>query len=254
MSSKNKPISIDKEVLYDLYINQMMTSKEIGDMFDCTSKCIRNYLSKYGIPIRQSAEAIKLERSKWSEEKERERSLKYMQTWANKSQEEKDIAVQKRISNPNVNSPQSIQKARETKLRNGTYRMSKSEDGVYQQLVTILGAEDVLRGYIDSRYPFNCDFYIPSKDLFIEYQGHQTHGTEPYDPTNLEHLSQEELMTIHHIDTKTWTQRDPRKLELAKKNKIKLLLIYPRNDTYLVKDGEIENLHKFNLVNINDIN
>lgn len=254
MSSKNKPINIEKEVLYDLYINQMMTSKEIGQMFGCTSKCIRNYLYKYDIPVRQNAEAVKLERSKWSEDKERERSLKFMQNWANKSQEERDRITQQRVSNPSVNSPEAIQKSKETKLKNHTYRVSKSEDKVYEQLVTILGKEDVIRGYIDSRYPFNCDFYIPSKDLFIEYQGHQTHGNEPYDPTNLEHISQEELMMAHHIDTRTWTQRDPRKIELAKKNKIKLLLIYPRNDTYLIRDGKIENLHKFNLVNINDIN
>lgn len=254
MGTDHKQINIDKETLYDLYINQMMTSKEIGDMFNCTSKCIRNYLSRYGIPIRQNADAVKLERSKWSTEKERERSLKFMKTWASKPQEEKDRVIQQRISSPNVNSKEAIQKARETRLKNHTYKVSKSENNIYNQLVTILGDDDVIRGYIDSRYPFNCDFYIPSKDLFIEYQGHPTHGTEPYDPTSIDHISQLELMEIHHIDTKTWTQRDPKKLELAKRNKIKLLLIYPRNDTYLVKDGKIKNLHKFNLVNINEIN
>ena len=53
---------------------------------------------------------------------------------------------------------------------------------------------------------------------------------------------------------KTWTVRDVNKLNTAKENKINLLLIYPKHDTYLVTQGEIKNLYKFNLVNINDIN
>ena len=41
-----------------------MTSKEIAEIFGCTSKSIRNYLAKYEIPIRQNGEAVKLERTK----------------------------------------------------------------------------------------------------------------------------------------------------------------------------------------------
>lgn len=64
MSSKNQKINIDKEILYDLYINQKMTSNEIAKYFDCTSKTVRNYLTLHNIPIRQNGEAVKLERSK----------------------------------------------------------------------------------------------------------------------------------------------------------------------------------------------
>lgn len=64
MSSKNKKLDLNRDVLYDLYIGQRMTTKEIGKIFDCSSKCIRNYLAKFGIPIRQNGEAVKLERSK----------------------------------------------------------------------------------------------------------------------------------------------------------------------------------------------
>ena len=55
--------------------------------FDCTSKSIRNYLKLYGIPIRPNGEAVKLERSKWSDEKEKARSLKCMQTWKDTPEE-----------------------------------------------------------------------------------------------------------------------------------------------------------------------
>lgn len=81
MSSKNQKLNLDRETLYDLYINQQYTSKEIVEIFGCTSKSIRNYLTKYGIPVRQNGEAVKLERSKWSAEKEAGRSRKFIQTW-----------------------------------------------------------------------------------------------------------------------------------------------------------------------------
>ena len=51
-----------------------MTSKEVGKVFDCSSKAVRNYLKAYDIPVRPNAEAVALERSKWTEEQEAARS------------------------------------------------------------------------------------------------------------------------------------------------------------------------------------
>ena len=42
---------------------------------------------------------------------------------------------------------------------------------------------DVITQYKDDRYPFACDFYIPSLDLFIECNYHWTHGGKPYEGT-----------------------------------------------------------------------
>lgn len=60
MSSKNKKLNLDYDTLYELYINQQMTSKEVADIFDCTSKSIRNYLKSFGIPIRANGELLSL--------------------------------------------------------------------------------------------------------------------------------------------------------------------------------------------------
>ena len=38
--------------------------------------------------------------------------------------------------------------------------------------------------FSDNRYPFLCDFYIEKLDLFIEYNGHWTHGSHPFDINN----------------------------------------------------------------------
>ena len=54
-----------------------------------------------------------------------------------------------------------------------TFNKSKSEDKMYQKLCEQYGASDVIRQYYDkTRYPFHCDFYIKSKDLFIELNAH----------------------------------------------------------------------------------
>lgn len=250
MGSKNKKLNLDKDTLYDLYINQQMTSKEIGDLFDCTSKSVRNYLHKYEIEVRSMADSVKLERSKWSEEKEQKRSLKFMTTWKGTPQDVKQEIIARRTKN--INSPEAIAKARETRLRNGTTKTSKVEIDYYNKLCSIFGENDVIHEYSDSRYPFACDFYVKSKDLFIEYQGHQTHGYEPYDSSSVEHKDYLNQMSAKY-DMTTWVKRDPYKLKVAIDNKINLLLIYPRNNAYFVKNGNMTNVGRINPVDISDI-
>lgn len=252
MSSKNQKLNLNREKLYDLYINQQLTSKEVAEIFDCTSRCVRNYLIKYGIPVRQMSEAVKLERSKWSAEKEMARSKKYIQTWADTPEERKREIIAERTKN--INSPEAILKAKETRFANGTHKSSLAENEFYQKLCLFIDKSDIERGYVDKqRYPFNCDFYIKSKDLFIEYQGHQTHGYEPYDATNPEHRVYCDRLQASGFDTYNWTTRDPNKVAFAKQHKINLLLIYPKNNSYLIHNGIMTSIGKFNVTKINDL-
>ena len=46
MSQKNYKLNLDKDELYNLYVIQQKTSQEVADYYNCTSKCIRNYLKK----------------------------------------------------------------------------------------------------------------------------------------------------------------------------------------------------------------
>lgn len=244
-------LNINKEELYDLYINQNLTSEEVAKIYNCSSKTIRNWLKRYNIPIRQNGEAVKLQRSKWSEEQELARSRKYHNTWINKPQEEKDEIRKKIMASPNINSPEAILKAHQTRIKNGTSTQSKSEDQFYHKLL-ILGfdKDDIIRQYVgDSRYPYNCDFYIKSKDLFIEYQGHWTHGPDIFDKNNENHINylihyQEDLGKNMSI----WTKKDPEKRQTAIRNKIKLILVYPQTNTYFINNGKITT------IDINDIN
>jgi hypothetical protein len=102
------------------------------------------------------------------------------------------------------NTPESIAKARKTRYLRKTNTKSKSEDLFYKRLLLYFNKEDIYRNYcLDSRYPYSCDFYIKSKDLFIEYQGHWTHGYEPFDENKEEHIKYLEKMQEKGIDMKT---------------------------------------------------
>lgn len=65
--------------------------------------------------------------------------------------------------------------------RNGTVNSSAVELELGRFLVSIFGADDVQDQYRDSRYPFYCDFYIRSRDLFIELNGTWGHGGHWFD-------------------------------------------------------------------------
>lgn len=130
--------------------------------------------------------------------------------------------------------PEINAKSYETRKNNNTLFIGESNRE--KQVANILIAEfkDLKRNYRnDSRYPFKCDFYIPSLDLFIEYNGHQYHYKEPFNNNNPEHLNRlkklkqkeqekKELKqkTQYTRMIKVWTTEDPLKRETAKKNNL----------------------------------
>ena len=87
--------------------------------------------------------------------------------------------------------------------------------------------------YTDERYPFNCDFYIPSLDLFIEYNGHWTHNDHIFDENDnndlllLEEIKEKSKQSKYYkIYEDTWTHRDPLKVKTAKENNLNYLIIW----------------------------
>ena len=122
-----------------------------------------------------------------------------------------------------------------TKTKNKTFNASQEETKIGEYLREKF--PDVLFQYKSNRYPFFCDFYIPSQDLFIEYQGHWTHGIYKhkvlgkYNPENPKH---QEVLTIwkdkksKYFDRaiKTWTELDPRKDQYIQKHKLNFKKFY----------------------------
>lgn len=118
------------------------------------------------------------------------------------------------------------QKDYETKKRNGSFKSSRPEKKLFSILKEIFGEENVIDEYKDERYPFKCDFYIKILDLFIELNLHYTHGGHPYNPNSEEDKKYLERYKNCNQIVDVWTVRDPKKLEIANKNKLNYIRIY----------------------------
>jgi hypothetical protein len=130
-----------------------------------------------------------------------------------------------------------------TKRINKTLNSSKTELESYDLLKQVY--PDVIHHYKDNeRYPFNCDFYIPSLDLFIECQYGQFHHGRPYlgteeDLKDIETLKQKaerrhketnKSISRYDLELETWTIRDVNKRNLVKQNNLNFIEFWNINE------------------------
>ncbi len=120
-----------------------------------------------------------------------------------------------------------------TKKKNHSFKVSKIEDLCYAQLLTVY--PDAKHGYKSIEYPFVCDLYIPSIDLYIELNFHWTHGKHPYNKQKdtevlAEWIEKAKSSKYFRNAINTWTVRDVNKLKVAKQNKVQLLVFYNKSD------------------------
>ena len=130
----------------------------------------------------------------------------------------------------------------DTLRKNNSFNTSKEEIDFYNYLKSIYGEEDIETQYNkDPRYPFCCDFYIKSKDLFIELNLHFTHGEKPFDLNDewcLKELNKwkekAKISKAYQVAIDVWTKRDPLKLKKAKDNNLNYITIYNKeyNEKY----------------------
>ena len=122
---------------------------------------------------------------------------------------------------------ETVAKINATKRKNHTFNASKQEENAYQMLVEHFGVDNVIRQYSSEKYPFNCDFYVKTYDLYIEYNGSWTHGKHPFDPTNKDDIEIVEKWKAkntkyYDIAINTWTIRDVNKRNIVKQNNINI--------------------------------
>ena len=120
-------------------------------------------------------------------------------------------------------SPESLEKVLSTKKRNNTFNTSKPEKNLETKLRKLF--PDLKTQYKSDVYPFACDLYIPSLDLYIEYNGTWTHGGHFFDKNNPEDLKVLELWKskntkYYNNAVYNWSVRDILKLETAIKNNL----------------------------------
>ena len=101
----------------------------------------------------------------------------------------------------------------------------------------MFSAEDIIRWYKDPRYPFSCDFYVKSIDLFIECNFFWTHNTHPFnanDPADVVELKRmkihAETSDFYRAAIYTWTDLDVRKQQIAKENNLNYRTVYNVNE------------------------
>lgn len=131
-------------------------------------------------------------------------------------------------------SPKTIQRRFDTMKQNNSYNKSKEEEEYYKYLMSIYSTDDIIRQYYDKeRYPFHCDFYIKSLDLFIEFNRHWTHGGHRFNSNNkedVEKLNQwkEKAQTskFYKNAIHTWTELDIKKFNCAEQNNLNYKTIY----------------------------
>ena len=135
-----------------------------------------------------------------------------------------------------IQSKEIQQKIHETKKKNGSYGKSKEEDYVYSALVDMYGKDNVERQYSSDLYPFACDFYIISKDLYIEYNGIWIHGHTPYigskeNEMKLKEWKQKAVTSDYYKRAiVTWTISDVKKRNTAKENNLNYIELWNLND------------------------
>ena len=136
------------------------------------------------------------------------------------------------------------QKEYKTKKKNNSFNHSKCEMEILNKLKEKFN--DVVYQYRSEKYPFNCDFYIPSLNLYIEYQGFWSHGKEPFDSNKIEHLekikkwqikSQElnfkgENKKLYSSAIFIWTISDPLKRKIAKENNLNWIEFFNLTEFY----------------------
>ena len=69
-----------------------------------------------------------------------------------------------------------VKKGLSTKCVNETFGTSEGEVDLYDRLVNEFGVDDVVWQYRSDAYPWACDFYVKSRDMYIELNGTWTHG------------------------------------------------------------------------------
>lgn len=135
-----------------------------------------------------------------------------------------------------------------TRKKNKTTNTSSYEENFYIFLKSIFNNNDIIREYYDKeRYPFHCDFYIKSLDLFIELNFHWTHDNHPFDKNDendlailnkirsKQHYLNNGNKNSYFVKENVWTKRDVEKLQYAAINNLNYIIIYTQDQLDIIK-------------------
>ena len=138
------------------------------------------------------------------------------------------------VENPSY-VPEFIDKIRNTMHKKHTFATSKTETKIKELLISKFGINDIKDQYKSELYPFKCDFYIVSLDMYIECNFHWTHGFHKFDKNNIddiEKLNKWKSKTTNYYKSaiNVWTCSDLLKFKYAENNKLNYHAFYTYNE------------------------
>lgn len=103
--------------------------------------------------------------------------------------------------------------------------------------------------YYSDLYPYRCDFYLTDFDLYIEIQGHWTHGKHQFDENNQNDIDILEMWKLKNDNyynkaVYIWSVSDVKKRQTAKENKLNYLEIFSYNIEEVINIIKNE-IHKY---------
>lgn len=216
-------------------VENVSLSKEIRD------KANKTNLERYG--------AENVYASEYGKQKMKETNLKrYGVEIASSSkiiQERVNRTCKERYGGRWCASQEILEKTFLTQKKNGTINTSKTEKELEVELRKIF--PDLKTQYKSEVYPFACDYYIPSLDLYIEYNGFITHNRRFFDKDNKEDIEELNQWILRNKELKKrngnkvtrydnliyiWTERDVLKLETALKNNLNYIAWFNKEQAY----------------------
>ena len=150
----------------------------------------------------------------------------------------KNKEIREKISKSHLNTEYQ-EKVLKTYIKNNSFKKSKPENDCYELLNKKY--HNIIRQYKSKEYPFKADFYIPSIDTYIEYNGSHFHHFHPFDKNNLDDIKELESLKEKlkkakiRLENKesqydkiiyVWTDLDIRKRNIAKENNLNFLEFY----------------------------
>lgn len=242
-----------KDELYQWYIIEDGAYKDAMNHFGITQWCFDTLCRKYGIKKDRHKTGKKSVQTRIAKAGSREQYNKQAKAIRDKNIIEKYGSLEtfsdiKRKSNKKTwdnNHDDILNKVNIKKKENNSFNTSSTETNVYTYLLTKFNSDDIFREYSDPRYPYRRDFYVKSKDLFIELNLHWSHGGHLFDIDNEKDLQtlciwkeKASISDFYANAIQTWTVRDINKYQCALKNKLNYLVVYSLSELYEVFDNE----------------
>lgn len=236
-----------------LYIDLNLTRKDVAKFFNVPEIMIKTFLKEMGIQkpvslyiknmektmIEKYGVKTPIQRQDMKRKIENTNVLRYGTKYFTQAKEMLDKSKKTCIEKYGVDNPAKVdeflKKGFIKRKENGSFSSSMLEEKVFELLKSRF--PNTLRQYSSKEYPFNCDFYIPERDLYIELQGMWTHGFHPFDENSEQDLKRKNLLEVksknnkfYKTALKVWTISDPLKRKIAKDRKLNWLEFFTLKD------------------------